>query len=111
MTTRGRPDSRDMPRREDIDLRTRQRIAAKLRYLRWEGGFQSDAAMARELGISRGALNRCLKGERTAGLDILLAVRRRLHVSIDWMVDRDPPAEWFDVDYVPPDNYAPLPKR
>lgn len=110
MTSRRHVASQPVPRRESVDLKTRERIAAKLRYLRWEGGFESDAAMAKEMGISRGALNRYLKGERTAGLDVLLACRRKLHVSIDWMVDRDPPREWFDPDFVPPAGYARIPK-
>jgi transcriptional regulator with XRE-family HTH domain len=85
----------------EIDLKTRQRVAAHLRMLRYRFRFESDAAMAERLDMSRGALNRYLKGERTAGLDVLLKVHRRLHVSLDYIVDEDPPSEWFDPGYVP----------
>jgi transcriptional regulator with XRE-family HTH domain len=65
--------------------------------------FATAAEMGRELGgISRSAMNRYLKGERTVGLDFVLRVHRELHVSLDWLVDRDPPQEWFDPDYSGP---------
>lgn len=89
-----------------IDLATRRRISAHLRMLRHEHHFASDAEMARAIGISRGALNRYLKDERPIGLEVLLAVRRKMNVSIDYMVSRDPPPEWLDPEYVPT-----LPKR
>ncbi len=89
-----------------VDLKTRQRIAANMRLLKWENRFDSDAAMAAVLGMSRSALGRYLKGERTPGLDVLLLVHRKLGVSLDWLSDRDPPKEWFDVDYK-----GPHPKR
>ncbi len=70
-----------------------------MRLLKWENRFESDAAMAAVLGMSRSALGRYLKGERTPGLDVLLLVHRKLNVSLDWLSDRDPPREWFSVDY------------
>lgn len=92
---------RSMPAHE-IDRETRLRIAAHLRKLRHKFQFQSDAAMAERLGLSRGVVNRALKGERTVGLDVLLKLRRKLHVSIDYLVDEDPPEEWMDPDYKGP---------
>jgi transcriptional regulator with XRE-family HTH domain len=91
-----------MPPKDTIDLETRQRIAANLRLLKHEQRFPSVSAMAAELGMSRSALNRYVKGERTAGLDVLLLVHRKLNVSLDWLVDRAPPKEWFDPAYEPP---------
>jgi transcriptional regulator with XRE-family HTH domain len=88
--------------RPTIDLKTRERIAANLRLLKHQHRFDTDAAMAAELGMSRSALGRYLKGERTPGLDLCLLVHRRLGVSLDWLVDRDPPREWFDPDYEGP---------
>ena len=91
-----------VPPTDSIDVKTRQRIAANLRRLKYEHKFKSIAAMAKELGMSRSALNRYLKGERTVGLDVLLLVHRRLHASIDWMVDRDPDdPRWLDPAYDP----------
>lgn len=84
-----------------IDLKTRQRIAANLRVLKYMHRFGTDAQMASELGMSRSALGRYLKGERTAGLDVLLLVHRKLHVSLDWLVNRDPPEPWWDAEYNP----------
>lgn len=73
-----------------------------MRLLKWEHRFKTDAAMAAVLGMSRSALGRYLKGERTPGLDVLLLVHRNLGSSMDWLCDRDPPKEWFDVDFDPP---------
>jgi transcriptional regulator with XRE-family HTH domain len=91
-----------------LDLRTRQRIAANLRYLQYKNEFVSISAMAKAIGMSRSALTRYLKGERTAGLDVLLLVHRRLHVSIDWLVDREPDACWLDPNYWPLNGVRPL---
>lgn len=101
MTTVAQVGSDPVPAYE-IDIKTRQRIAANLRLLRHQFRFQSDAAMAEALGLSRGVMNRALKGERTVGLEVVLKVHRGLHVSLDWLVDKDPPQQWFDPDYDPP---------
>lgn len=93
MTTATRLASPAVPPKDSIDMKTRLRIAAKLRYLKWEGGFETNAEMADELGIHKTSMGRYLSGGRTVGLDVLLLVHRKLHVSIDWMVDRDPPAD------------------
>lgn len=96
-----------MPPKITVDVATRQRIAANLRLLKHEQRFASVAAMAHALGMSRSALNRYLKGERTAGLDVLLLVHRKLSVSLDWLVDRSPPKEWSDPNYDPPERSIP----
>jgi transcriptional regulator with XRE-family HTH domain len=75
--------------RETLDIPTRRRIATKLRELQRTHKFASASEMARVLGISRGAMTRYLNGERTVGLDVVLRVHRRLHVSVDWLVDRN----------------------
>jgi transcriptional regulator with XRE-family HTH domain len=85
----------------EIDRRTRLRIAANLRLLKEKFEFESDAAMATRLKVSRGVVNRAIKGERTVGLDFLLKTHTRLHVSIDWLVDNEPDPKWYDPDYVP----------
>jgi transcriptional regulator with XRE-family HTH domain len=84
-----------MGTKADIDIKVRRRIAAHLRRVREESRFPSDAAMAAEAGVSRSAMNRALKGERTVGLDFLLAVHANLGISIDLLVDDDPAPEWF----------------
>jgi len=79
----------------EIDRKTRLRIAANLRELKHRFGFRSDAAMGRKLGLGRDAVNRALKGEKTVGLDFVLAVRTHLHVSLDWLVEHDPDKKWY----------------
>jgi transcriptional regulator with XRE-family HTH domain len=89
-------------RSESVDQKTRLRIAANLRRLKWERKFSSAAAMARRVGISRDAMRRYLSGERTVGLDVALLVHRNLNVSLDWLVDEDPEdARWLDPEYEP----------
>lgn len=84
-----------------LDAKTRQRIAAHLRRLRHEREYDSDAAMARDAGVSRAAMSRALRGDRTVGLDFLLLVRSNLKVSIDMLVGTDPAPEWFNPDREP----------
>jgi len=86
----------------EIDQKTRQRVAANLRSLKHKFQFDSDSDMGKALGLSRGVINRALKGERTVGLDFLLRVHRRLHVSIDWIVSHEPEPEWYNPEYAPP---------
>jgi transcriptional regulator with XRE-family HTH domain len=100
MTTDTALASASMPPHE-IDIKTRQRIAANLRETKHRFRFDSDAAMGKALGLSRDVVNRALKGERTVGLDFLLRVHRRLHVSLDWLVGHEPAPEWYDPDHTP----------
>lgn len=100
MTPRRTVASGPVPR-ESLDIATRDRIVANLRRFKHESKFPSDAAMARVLGITRQAMTRYLTGKRTVGLDFVLLCHRKLHVSIDWLVDRPPPQEWFDPEYDP----------
>lgn len=97
MTTLDLLASQAMPP-HDIDMRTRQRIAANLRFLKHKFEFDSDAAIGKKLGLSRDAVNRALKGERTVGLDFLLRVQRKLHASLDWIVENEPGAKWYEAD-------------
>jgi transcriptional regulator with XRE-family HTH domain len=78
-------------------------MAANLRQLKWLRKYRSAASMAADVGISRGAMNRYLKGERTMGLDVLLLVHRNLGASMDWICDRDPDDKrWMDPAYKSP---------
>jgi len=83
-----------MPAHE-IDRKTRLRIAANLRELKHRFGFRSDAAMGRKIGLGRDAVNRALKGEKTVGLDFVLADHRKLHVSLDWLVENEADEKWY----------------
>ena len=86
---------------KDIDEATRLFIAANMRALKWERRFPSDSAMGKAIGRSRSVINRALKGERTVGLDVLLAVRKELKVSIDWLVSEPRDNKWMDPGYWP----------
>ena len=102
MTTIQDLTCRVMGTKETLDTKTRQRIAAHLRRLKYEREYDSDAAMARDADVSRAAMSRALRGDRTVGLDFLLLVRSNLKVSIDMLVGTEPDAKWFDPDYQPP---------
>ena len=95
MTTQDPLACRHMGTKADIDIKVRRRIAAHLRRVREESEFPSNAAMVSAAGVSRSAMNRALKGERTVGLDFLLALHAHLELSIDMLVDQDPAAKWF----------------
>lgn len=97
MTTEGPLPSPAMSTRE-IDLKTRQRIAAHMRRLKYKFECETDADLARRAGLSRSVINRILKAERTPGLDVVLKIHRSLHISIDQLVDQDPDPKWFHAD-------------
>ena len=102
MPTEVRGHSQPVAPREQLDQRTRQRIAANMRRLKWQWQFPSDAAMAKRCGISRDAINRALKGERTVGLDIVVKIHRALDCSLDWLVESDPDdPRWWNPGFVP----------
>lgn len=84
-----------------VDAKTRLNIAANMRRLRWEHRFDSDAEMAKKCGLSRSAINRALKGERTVGLDVLLAVSRALGANLQWLVDAPQDPRWLNPDFKP----------
>lgn len=96
MTTEMGLQMSQMASRVDVDIR--QRIAANLRYLRYFHEFKTVAAMASKMGMSRSALNRYLKGERTVGLDVLLLAKAAFGASLDWFVTNRPPDRFFKPD-------------
>ncbi len=104
MTTTEDLTSRQMGKKATLDLKTRQWIAAHLRRLQHERRYKSDAEMARDAGVTRSAMSRALRGDRTVGLDFLLLVRANLKVSIDMLVGKEPDAEWLDPNYEPPNK-------
>lgn len=84
-----------MPTPESLDVKTRLRIAAYLRMKLRELAPMNQRALAEILGINEGALGRVLKYSTPVGLDLVLAIHRKLHVDANRLLDVDPAKEFF----------------
>lgn len=85
-------------RKGETDMTTRKRIAAWVRYeIRHRDG-SSQREFAHLLDLSHTYINRILSEEQTAGMELLIAMHRKLGVSADKLLDRDPPEEFFQQD-------------
>jgi transcriptional regulator with XRE-family HTH domain len=73
-----------------MDPETRERIRAWLRFY-MDARSWTHERMATELGVSHVTITNVLNGTRTAGLDLLIRMHRRLHRSADDLLDTDPP--------------------
>ena len=75
------------------DVALRERLSRWLRYYqdRYGHEYETQGAFASALGTSGPAISQILSGKRTMGLDLLVSLHRRLHVSIDVMIATDPP--------------------
>ena len=74
------------------DFQTRKRITAWTRYLMGIHSIETGAELARRLGLSEATISLVLRGDRTPGLDFVLKLHRVFFVSLDAIVDSDPPA-------------------
>jgi transcriptional regulator with XRE-family HTH domain len=102
MTTQVTVTSCNVAPKDSVDVKTRLRIAANLRRLKWDWRFASDAELAEKCGLSRSVINRALKGERTIGLDAAIKIHRALGCSLDWLIEKDPEDPgWLDPGYTP----------
>jgi transcriptional regulator with XRE-family HTH domain len=72
---------------------SRIRIAAWLRYYRekYSHQYPTHESFARALGVSQTTVVNILNGRRTPGLDILVELHHRFHVSADTIINTDPP--------------------
>jgi len=80
-----------MASKPHVDRKTRDQIAA---WLRWQIEVKlgiTDAAAARLLGCSGAQISRMKTGMRLPGMDVFLLMRKRLHMSLDQMVDMPAP--------------------
>lgn len=86
-------------RKGDTDMETRRRIAAWIRYeirSRARGGVEfSQREFAALLDLSHTYINRILSEEQTAGVELILALNRRLGMDFHKFLNRDPPEEFF----------------
>jgi antitoxin component HigA of HigAB toxin-antitoxin module len=80
-----------LPRRGDIDQDLRKRIAAWTRYLMALHGVPSLRQMADRMGMSGPTVTNAVNRESGIGLDFVVALHRTFHVSMDVLVDSDPP--------------------
>ena len=78
------------------EQRLRRRIAAHARRLMIEGTFPSVMAFAGRIGLAPSTVHQVLKGERTPGLEFLVALHRALGADANELLDEDPPARWFE---------------
>lgn len=89
-----------MPKRDAIDLRTRQRIAAYLRR-EWERYIRNNAdgtqrSFAQQLGLDEGTVSKILANKMDGGFDVGLALIRRLHLDAEYVLNHDPPSKYFE---------------
>ena len=81
-----------MPRAQDVDGTTRTRIRAWLAYYKARRGWTNEK-LAKELDLATPTITNILNDERSAGLDVVIKMHRRLHKSADDLLDTDPPSD------------------
>ena len=85
-TSMGNPRGRGI-----IDQATRDRIRRWIEYEMKKRQIDSIREMARRVGVSHAYLSLIVNGQSTAGLELVIRLNRKLHVSIDAMVNDEPP--------------------
>ena len=78
-----------MPRGEDMDQGTRERLRAWLRYYKARRSWTNDR-LAAALEIAEPTLTNALNG-KSLGLDLFIKMHRHLKRSADDFLDTDPP--------------------
>jgi transcriptional regulator with XRE-family HTH domain len=74
-----------------MDLEVRSRLRAWLRHYKDRRGWTNEK-LARELDLSEPTITNILNSKRSAGLDVLVLMHRKLGKSADDLLDSDPPA-------------------
>lgn len=79
---------------KDIDTEVREHIRLWVRHFRdrerESGRCPTDRAFAELLGVSPSHLSDVMSGSRTAGLEILVALRLQMHADLSEVIDRPP---------------------
>jgi transcriptional regulator with XRE-family HTH domain len=83
--------SQVMPPRDRMDPVARERIAAWLRYYKHARGWTNER-LADELGVAEPTVTNVMNAMRSAGLDLVIKMHRKLGRSMDDFVDSDPPS-------------------
>lgn len=81
-----------MPRLQYVDSTTRGRVRAWLAYYKARRGWTNER-LAKELELAEPTVTNILNDKRSAGLDVVIKMHRRLHKSADDILDTDPPAD------------------
>ena len=76
----------------DAELRDRLRAWVRWAVERYSDRWPSVSALARHVGTSGPGLSQIIAGKRTAGLDIIVKLHRKLGLDVNEMIDLDPPA-------------------
>jgi transcriptional regulator with XRE-family HTH domain len=74
-----------------MDAVTRERIRAWLAFYKRTRGWTNER-LADELGLAEPTITNVLNNVRSAGLDLVIKMHRRLHRSADDLLDTDPPS-------------------
>lgn len=84
-----------MAKNSQVGDEVRERIRAWLRHYASERAHQygSQKAFAESIGLSGPGVNQILNFRRTPGFDVAIKMHRGLHVSLDTLIDTDPPKE------------------
>lgn len=80
-----------MPRRQDVNLDLRRRLADWTVYLMRKHEVESLRAMGRRMGLSGPTVTNAVNKKEGIGLDYLVALHETFHVSADVLLDDDPP--------------------
>lgn len=77
----------------NIDESTRRRITAWFRYCysKYRHVYPTKSAFADALELSGATVTNILNGKRTPGLDVVIRLHRKFHLSLDIICDTDPP--------------------
>lgn len=83
-----------VPRQPILDCRTRQRVAGWLRYKMDTLGLTPTQA-AKTLDVDLAGLSRVLRFGGPIGLNLVVAIHRKLHLDANQLLDFDPPEKYL----------------
>lgn len=78
--------------RGTVDQVIRDRIRAWIQYEMTRRQIGSIRELAEMIDVNHAYLSRVIAGNQTAGLELVLRLHRKLHISADAMFDSDPPS-------------------
>lgn len=93
-----------MPRAQDIDHEVRERLGAWVRYFRakYVHHYETVDDFARALDLRSPTISNIINRKRSAGLDVLVKLHTKFHISTDILLDTDPPISGANDDQARP---------